>query len=78
MESYDSPIKSTTKIVAFKGTRKNDVNMIFECDASRLAIYISLGHHGNFFFLKFIKKTEIWKKRKSTYRQQVPGIISPP
>ena len=33
-----------SKIVAFKGTRKNDVNMFCESDAPRLAIHISLGH----------------------------------
>ena len=36
--------KIDKQIVAFKGTQKNNVNMIFECDASRLAIYISWGH----------------------------------
>ena len=51
MESYDFSIKSTKKKnVAFNSTHKNDVNMIFERDASRLAIYISLGHRDNICF----------------------------
>jgi len=63
MESYDFTIKSTNKIVAIKGTQKNDVNMFCESDASRLAIHINLGHRNNtFFFLKLIKDSKIRKK----------------
>ena len=52
MESWDFSIKSTNKIVAFRGTQKNDVNMILDCNASRLAIYINLGHRDNIFFFE--------------------------
>ena len=74
MESYDFPKKSTNKNVAFKSTQKNYVNMIFECDASRLAIYISLGHHNNIFFLKSQKNQESGNKKKTLYRQEGPDI----
>ena len=37
--------------MAIKGTQKNDVNMFCESDASRLAIYISLGHRDTIYFL---------------------------
>ena len=65
------------KIVAFKGTQKNNVNMFCESDTPRLAIYISLGHRDTFFFFfsknhKKFKNLE--KKNKSLYRQEVPGI----
>ena len=43
MESHDFAIKSTKQLWRL-GTQKNNVNMIFECDASRLVIYISWGH----------------------------------
>ena len=75
MESYDFSIKSTKKIVAFNSTQKNNVNMIFECDASRLAIYISLGHRDTILFLNFTKKTKTMKIWKSLYRQKVPELI---
>ena len=66
MESYDFSIKSKNKNVAFNTNQKNDVNMIFECDASRLAIYISLGHRDNLFvfflfFFEIHKNSKIWK-----------------
>ena len=44
--------------------------MIFECDASRLAICISWGHRDNNFFSKIHKK----KDYLAPYRQKVSGI----
>ena len=51
--------------------------MIFERDASRLAIYISLGHRDNIFFClgEIINKSKNQEKQKSLYRQEVPELI---
>ena len=61
--------------------------MIFECDAPRLAIHISLGHRNNsFFFSKIHKTSDLFvigfdpvgqkseNKNLSLYRQEVPDI----
>ena len=60
--------------------------MIFECDASRLEIRISLGHRNNNFFSKVHKNIDVLasdlkpcvksqKKNLSTYRQKISEII---
>ena len=47
--------------------------MIFKCDASRVAIYISLGHRNNsFFFLEFKKKNVI---RFDPVGQQIQKLV---